>query len=106
MQEGPACDGSQTHGKPRDPRDFGALAIIIILENLGVHLTVVWTTLGVGSVAVALALQETLVTCLRGISSPTAHPPADYIKLDSGHEGYVVRIGWRSTTIRTCRTMR
>jgi small-conductance mechanosensitive channel len=27
--------------------------------------------------------------------------PGDYIKLDSGQEGFVVRIGWRSTTLRT-----
>jgi small-conductance mechanosensitive channel len=27
--------------------------------------------------------------------------PGDYIKLDTDHEGYVVRIGWRSTILRT-----
>jgi len=82
---------------------FGALAVIIILENLGVHLTAVWTTLGVGSVAVALALQETLSNLFAGLYLLADRPitPADYIKLDSGQEGYVVRIGWRSTTIRT-----
>jgi small-conductance mechanosensitive channel len=82
---------------------FGALAMIIILENLGVHLTAVWTTLGVGSVAVALALQETLSNLFAGLYLLADRPisPGDYIKLDSGHEGYVVRVGWRSTVIRT-----
>jgi small-conductance mechanosensitive channel len=82
---------------------FSVLAIIIVLENLGIHLTAVWTTLGVGSVAVALALQETLSNLFAGLYILADRPisPGDYVKLDSGQEGYVVRIGWRSTTIRT-----
>ena len=39
---------------------FAGLATMIVLENLGISLTAVWTTLGVGSVAIALALQDTL----------------------------------------------
>ncbi|HEV2495364.1 MAG TPA: mechanosensitive ion channel family protein [Terriglobia bacterium] len=82
---------------------FALLAIIIVLENFGVHLTAVWTTLGVGSVAVALALQETLSNLFAGLYLLADRPisPGDYIKMDSGQEGYVVRVGWRSTTIRT-----
>ena len=64
---------------------FAILAIIIILENLGISLTAVWTTLGAGLYLLA--------------DRPVS--PGDYIKLDSGQEGYVVRIGWRSTTMRT-----
>jgi small-conductance mechanosensitive channel len=82
---------------------FALLAVIIVLENLGVSLTAVWTTLGVGSVAVALALQETLSNFFSGLYLLADRPVSagDYIKLDSGQEGYVVRIGWRSTSIRT-----
>jgi small-conductance mechanosensitive channel len=82
---------------------FAILAIVIVLENLGVSLTAVWTTLGVGSVAVALALQETLSNLFAGLYLLADQPvsPGDYIKLDSGQEGYVLRIGWRSTTMRT-----
>jgi small-conductance mechanosensitive channel len=82
---------------------FALLATIIFLENLGVSLTAVWTTLGVGSVAVALALQETLSNFFSGLYLLVDQPIAvgDYIKLDSGQEGYVVRIGWRSTVLRT-----
>jgi len=79
------------------------VAVIVVLENLGVHLTAVWTTLGVGSVAVALALQETLSNFFAGLYLLADRPinPNDYVRLDSGQEGYVVRIGWRSTLIRT-----
>jgi small-conductance mechanosensitive channel len=82
---------------------FTILAIVIVLENLGISLTAVWTTLGVGSVAVALALQETLSNLFAGLYLLADRPisPGDYIKLDSGQEGYVMRIGWRSTAMRT-----
>jgi small-conductance mechanosensitive channel len=81
---------------------FALIATAIILENLGIHLTAVWTTLGVGSVAVALALQETLSNLFAGLYVMADRPirPGDYIKLDSGQEGFVVRVGWRSTSIR------
>ena len=82
---------------------FALLAIIIFLENLGISLTVIWTTLGVGSVAVALALQETLSNFFSGLYLLADGPvsPGDYIKLNSNQEGRVLRIGWRSTTLRT-----
>jgi small-conductance mechanosensitive channel len=82
---------------------FSLVAVIVILENLGVHLTAVWTTLGVGSVAVALALQDTLGNFFAGLYILADHPVNlnDYIKLDSGQEGFVTRIGWRSTLLRT-----
>ncbi len=82
---------------------FVILATIIVLENLGIHLTAVWTTLGVGSVAIALALQETLSNLFAGLYIMADRPinAGDYVKLDSGHEGTVVQIGWRATSIRS-----
>ena len=82
---------------------FAIVAITIILEHNHVSLTAVWTTLGAGSVAVALALQETLSNLFAGLYLLADRPvsPGNYIKLDSGQEGYVIRIGWRSTTMRT-----
>lgn len=82
---------------------FILFAIILILENLGVHLVAVWTTLGVGSVAIALGLQETLSNAFAGFYIMADQPvaPGDYVKLDSGYEGYVVRTGWRATSLRT-----
>lgn len=82
---------------------FGALGIMIVLDNLGVSLTAVWTTLGVSSVAVALALQDTLSNFFAGIYLRVDSPVrlGDYVKLDSGEEGFVHQMGWRSTRIRT-----
>jgi len=82
---------------------FAVLGTIIFLDNLGITLTAVWTTLGVGSVAVALALQETLSNFFSGLYLIADRPVRlnDYIKLDSGQEGFVLRIGWRSTILQT-----
>ena len=82
---------------------FGLVAIMIVLDNLGVRLTAIWTTLGVGSVAVAMALQETLSNFFAGLYLLTDRPvrAGDYIQLDSGQEGNVLRIGWRSTSLRS-----
>jgi small-conductance mechanosensitive channel len=81
---------------------FTLVALVIMLENFGIHLTAIWTTLGIGSVAVALALQETLSNFFAGLYLLADRPisPGDYIRLDSGQEGYVVRVGWRATSIR------
>jgi small-conductance mechanosensitive channel len=92
----------------RDPAQFvirvvfGAFGAMIVLENLGISLTAVWTTLGVGSVAIALALQDTLSNFFAGVYLRLDHPVrlGDYIKLQSGEEGFVVERSWRSTRIK------
>jgi small-conductance mechanosensitive channel len=85
---------------------FGLLALMIFLENLGVSLTAVWTTLGVGSVAIGLALQATLSNLFAGITILADRPvtPGDHILLPgtaNNVEGEVTRIGWRATELRT-----
>lgn len=81
----------------------GALAAIMALETLGVPVTPLVTTLGVGSLAVALALQETLANFFAGLYLLADRPvrAGDYIKLHEGEEGYVETIGWRSSRLRT-----
>lgn len=81
---------------------FGAFGTMIVLENLGVSLTAVWTTLGVGSVALALALQDTLSNFFAGVYLRLDNPVrlGDYVKLESGEEGFIVQRGWRSTRMK------
>jgi small-conductance mechanosensitive channel len=66
-------------------------------------LTPVITTLGVGGLAVALALQDTLSNLFAGfyVSISRLVRIGDYIKLSSGEEGYVTDINWRCTTMLT-----
>lgn len=81
---------------------FFAVGGMIILDNLGVSLTPLLTTLGIGSLAVAIALQDTLGNFFAGLHVKADRPVevGHYIRLESGEEGYVTHIGWRSTRIR------
>lgn len=79
-----------------------AIGGMLILDNLGVSLTPLLTTLGIGSLAVAIALQDTLGNAFAGLHIKADRPIAvgQFVRLDSGDEGYVEHIGWRSTRIR------
>jgi small-conductance mechanosensitive channel len=59
-------------------------------------------TLGVGGLAVALALQDTLSNLFAGFHITVAKQIriGDYVRLDSGEEGYVTDINWRTTKIK------
>jgi len=79
------------------------VGVLIILQSLGIAITPILTALGVGGLAVALALQETLSNLFAGIQIIASNQikPGDFVKLASGEEGYVTDITWRYTTIRT-----
>ncbi len=78
------------------------IGILILLNSLGMSITPILTALGVGGLAVALGLQDTLANFFAGfyVSLAGYVRLGDYIKLNSGEEGYVNDIGWRSTTIK------
>lgn len=80
-----------------------ALGCLVVLQTLGIPIAPLITALGVGGLAVALALQDTLANLFAGIhilASKTVQV-GDYIRLTSGEEGYVEDINWRQTTIRS-----
>ncbi|MEU3829127.1 mechanosensitive ion channel family protein [Streptomyces sp. NPDC029080] len=79
-----------------------AIGFLVVLQTLGISIAPLLTALGVGGLAVALALQDTLANLFAGIhilASKTVQP-GDYIRLSSGEDGYVVDINWRQTTVR------
>jgi small-conductance mechanosensitive channel len=78
------------------------LGILVILQTLGIAITPMLTALGVGGLAVALALQDTLSNLFAGLHIIASRQVkvGDFIKLESGEEGYVVDIRWRNTTVR------
>jgi small-conductance mechanosensitive channel len=79
-----------------------AIGFLVVLQTLGISIAPMLTALGVGGLAVALALQDTLANLFAGIhilASRTVQP-GDYIRLSSGEEGYVEDINWRQTTVR------
>ncbi|MEW5894224.1 MAG: mechanosensitive ion channel family protein [Candidatus Omnitrophota bacterium] len=78
------------------------LGLLILLDSFGVSITPVLASLGVGSLAIALALQPTLENFFAGVQIVIDKPiqVGQFVKLESGEEGYVYKIGWRSTWIR------
>jgi len=78
------------------------LGFLIILSVLGISITPLITALGVGGLAVALALQDTLANLFAGIHILVEKSIrlGDFIKLETGQEGYVEDITWRTTRIR------
>ena len=78
------------------------LGLLVLLDSFGISVTPVLASLGIGSLAVALALQPTLENLFAGVQIVIDKPiqVGHFIKLESGEEGYVHKIGWRSTWIR------
>jgi len=78
------------------------LGLLVMLESLDVRITPILTALGVGGLAVALALQDTLSNLFSGLQIIGSRQvrPGDFIQLESGEEGYVIDVTWRNTTIR------
>ena len=75
---------------------------LVLLSSLGIAITPILTALGVGGLAVALALQDTLSNLFAGVHLLADRPirVGDYVKIAETIEGHVVDVGWRSTRIR------
>lgn len=83
---------------------LSAIGIITILSHFDINITAMVTTLGIGSLAVALAAQNTLEDTINGFMIMLDRPYriGDRIELlDLDTWGDVVDIGLRSTRIRT-----
>lgn len=82
---------------------FYSIGLLILLRFLGISITPVLTALGVGGLAVALALQDTLANLFAGIHLLIERPitVGDFIRLSADEEGTVADIGWRTTRLVT-----
>jgi small-conductance mechanosensitive channel len=80
-----------------------AIGLLVILDILGISVAPLITALGVGGLAVALALQDTLANLFAGfhILVDKSIRVGDFIRLESGHEGSVDDITWRTARVRT-----
>lgn len=78
-----------------------AMGVLIVLQYYGISIAPILTAMGVGGMAVALALQETLANIFSGLHLILSKQLRidDYIKLSTGEEGRVTDITWRFTTI-------
>jgi len=78
------------------------LGLLIALSTIGISIAPFITALGVGGLAVALALQDTLSNLFAGIHILVERSIriGDFVRLETGQEGYVEDITWRTTRIR------
>lgn len=78
-----------------------AMGVLVVLQYYGISIAPILTAMGVGGMAVALALQETLANISSGLHLILSKQLRldDYIKLSTGEEGRVTDITWRFTTI-------
>ena len=79
------------------------LGALLVINALGIPITPLIAGLGLGGVAVALALQPTLSNLFAGtyVMTEGVVSPGDYIEMEGGIAGYVLEVGWRSTRLRT-----
>jgi small-conductance mechanosensitive channel len=80
----------------------GVVGGLVILQYLGISVAPILTAFGIGGLAVALALQDTLANFFSGIqiaASRQVHA-GDVVRLDADNVGTVVDINWRNTVIR------
>lgn len=79
------------------------LAFLVILERLGVSVGAIVTTLGIGGLALSLAIRPTLENLIAGIQIYLSQllQVGDYIAIQNGPEGYVEDLTWRYVLLRT-----
>lgn len=80
-----------------------AMAAMISLDVLGINISPLIAGLGLGGLAVALALQPTLSNLFAGtyVITEGVVSEGDYVEIENGIMGYVVDVNWRSTRLRT-----
>lgn len=79
------------------------VAIAVLLHRNGVDITTFVASLGIGGLAIALGLKDTLANIFGAIGMilDNAISQGNWIKLPSGKEGTVIEFGIRTTKIRT-----
>ena len=75
------------------------IGLLIILDSLQISIAPMLTALGVGGLAVSLALKDTLSDVCAGLHILLSKKvqPGDFVCLDTGEMGYIQNITWRNT---------
>ena len=79
------------------------LGALVALDLMGIPITPLLAGLGIGGLAVALALSPTISSFIAGtyVVAEGHISEGDYIEIDSERAGFVINVGWRSTVLRS-----
>jgi len=79
-----------------------AFGLLMFLASVGISIGPLLASLGITSLAIALALQETVKNVISGFFLIADKPLeiGDYVRLQSGQEGRLFELGWRSSKFR------
>jgi len=79
-----------------------SMGLLIVFQNFGISIAPVLTALGVGGLAISLALKDTLSDLFAGLHILLSRKviPGDLVELDTLQRGVIENITWRNTTIR------
>ena len=85
------------------PITIYAAGALVAIDSIGISISPILAGLGIGGLAVALAVQTTLSNFFAGTYVVTEGElkEGDFIELEGGPSGYVEEVGWRSTKIRS-----
>ena len=77
------------------------IGLLVIFQSLGISITPVLTALGVGGLAISLALKDTLSDLFAGLHILLSRKvvPGDLVELETFQKGTVQNISWRNTII-------
>ena len=78
------------------------IGLLVIFQSLGISITPVLTALGVGGLAISLALKDTLSDLFAGLHILLSRKvvPGDLVELETFQKGTVQNISWRNTIIK------
>jgi small-conductance mechanosensitive channel len=76
-----------------------SIGLLVILDALDISIAPMLTALGIGGLAVSLALKDALTDVFAGLHILLSKKvqPGDFVSLDSGEMGYIQNITWRNT---------
>lgn len=80
-----------------------AVGLLMILSHLGISISPILASLGIGGLAVALALQPTLTNFIAGgyLVSEGGIGVGNFVQIENGPAGVIQDVGWRTTKVRT-----
>ena len=77
------------------------LGALVVLDIMGIPITPLLAGIGIGGLAVALALSPTISSFIAGtyVVAEGHISEGDYIEIDTERAGFVMSVGWRSTVL-------